>query len=121
MNVNVVNLQQKAGLIEELHEYRCVAQMNNIQFKLVKAHREFIWHKHPDTDEAFVGLEGRFCIHLRDKTLELGPGDMVVIPKNVEHKPVFEEQCTLMLIEPEGTVNTGDAGGDLTDTDVKAI
>ncbi len=119
--MQVVNLKQKADMITELHEYKSVAQMNNIQFKLVKAHREFIWHKHPDTDEAFVGLEGRFKIHLRDQVLEVGPGEMVVIPKNVEHKPVFEECCTLMLIEPEGTVNTGDAGGGLTDTRVEAI
>ena len=121
MTVNIVNLKEKADLITELHEYRCVAQMNQIQFKLVKAHREFIWHKHPDTDEAFMAIEGKFRIHLRDQVLHLGPGELVVIPKNVEHKPVFEECCTLMLIEPEGTVNTGDAGGDLTDTRVEEI
>lgn len=121
MSVQVVNIKEKSGLIQKRHSYKCIARMNDTEFKLVKAKREFIWHKHPDTDEVFVALEGKFKIHLRDKILDLAPGEMVVIPKNVDHKPVFKEECILMLIEPRGTVNTGDAGGDLTDTEVEAI
>ena len=121
MDVKVVNMAEKAGLITELHSYKCIAQMNEVQFKLVKAHREFIWHKHPDTDEAFMGIQGGFQIHLEETVLDIGPGDLVVIPRNVVHKPVFKTECTLMLIEPAGTVNTGDAGGDLTDTTVESI
>ena len=121
MEVNVVNLKDKAGLIQELHTYNRVAEMNDYEFKLVKARREFIWHKHPDTDEVFFAVEGGFDIHLRDKVLSLSEGEMAVIPKNVEHKPVCPELCTIMLIEPKGTVNTGDAGGNLTDTNVAEI
>lgn len=121
MEINVVNLSEKAGLIEELHAYKRIAEMNDYDFKLVKAQREFIWHSHPDTDEVFLAVEGSFEILLRDKTLTMSPGDLVVIPKNVEHKPVCKERCTILLIEPKGTVNTGDAGGDLTDTAVEDI
>jgi mannose-6-phosphate isomerase-like protein (cupin superfamily) len=121
MEINVVNLKQKSDLIDELHVYRRIARMNDYEFKLVKAKREFVWHKHPDTDEVFLAVEGSFKIHLRDRVLALSPGDMVVIPKNIDHKPVCREVCTVMLIEPVGTVNTGDAGGEMTDTDVREI
>lgn len=121
MDIHVVNLKEKADLITELHAYKRVAQMNDYGFKLVKARREFIWHRHPDTDEVFFAVEGGFDIELREKRLTLAQGDMVVIPKNVEHKPICRDLCTIMLIEPKGTVNTGDAGGDLTDTEVEAI
>lgn len=121
MSVDVINLKDKADLIDDLHAYKRVAVMNDYDFKLVKAHREFVWHTHKETDEVFVGVEGTFEIHLREKVLTVGPGDMAVIPKGVEHKPVCKEQCTMMLIEPGGTVNTGDAGGNLTDTDVEDI
>lgn len=121
MDIHVVNLAQKAGQITELHAYKRVAAMNDYDFKLVKAQREFIWHKHPDTDETFLAVDGSFEIHLRDKVLTLNPGDLVVIPKGVEHKPVCNTLCTILLIEPGGTVNTGDAGGTLTDTQVEDI
>ncbi len=121
MDIHVVNLKEKADLITELHAYKRVAQMNDYEFKLVKAQREFVWHSHPDTDEVFFAVEGGFDIELRVKRLTLAQGDMVVIPKNVEHKPICRDLCTIMLIEPKGTVNTGDAGGDLTDTEVEAI
>lgn len=121
MAVNVINLKEKADLIDELHAYKRVARMNDVDFKLVKAQREFIWHRHPDTDEVFIGIEGTFEIHLRDKILTIGPGDLVTIPKGVEHKPIFKELSSVMLIEAGGTVNTGDAGGDLTDTAIEDI
>lgn len=121
MAIQVINLKEKAGLIEELHAYKRVASMNDYDFKLVKAKREFIWHKHPETDEVFYAVEGSFDILLRDKTLHLDPGDLVVIPKGVEHKPICRDLCTVLLIEPAGTVNTGDAGGNLTDTQLDDI
>lgn len=121
MDVNVVNLKHKASLIQELHAYKRIARMNDYDFKLVKAKREFVWHRHPDTDEVFYAVEGGFEIHLREKILFLKEGDLVVIPKNVEHKPVCPDFCTVLLIEPQGTVNTGDAGGALTDTRVEDI
>jgi len=121
MDISVVNLAEKADKIKELHSYKIVAQMNDYYFKLGKHRRDFIWHKHPETDEVFMVIEGNLRIDLRDKTLNLAKGDMVVIPKGVEHKPCCTEECTILLIEPTGTLNTGDAGGDLTDTDFEWI
>ncbi|OPX68834.1 MAG: 3-hydroxyanthranilate 3,4-dioxygenase [Methanoregulaceae archaeon PtaB.Bin108] len=95
--------------------------MNQYEFKLVKAKREFIWHRHEETDEVFLVIEGQMKIALRDRTLHLQEGEMTVIPRGVEHKPVCEEVATVMLIEPSGTMNTGDKGGDLADTDLEWI
>ncbi|MEW5735438.1 MAG: cupin domain-containing protein [Thermodesulfobacteriota bacterium] len=121
MTVSVINLKEKADRIRELHAYKVVAKMNDYYFKLVKAKREFIWHRHPETDEVFLVLDGSLTIELRDGAIVLEPGEMAVIPKGVEHKPVCREECTILLIEPAATVNTGDAGGDLTDTDLEWI
>ena len=121
VDIAVINLEEKALKIEELHSYKIVAQMNDYHFKLVKAKREFIWHKHPETDEVFIVIDGNLRIDLREKTLNLTKGEMVVIPKGIEHKPSCDEECTILLIEPAETVNTGDAGGDLTDTALEWI
>lgn len=121
MEINVINIREKADLIKELHSYKLIAQMNDCQFKLVKAKRDFIWHRHPDTDEVFVVIDGKLEIELRDKTLQLSEGEMAVIPKGVEHKPSCKEVCSILLIEPEGTVNTGDTGGQLTDMKLEKI
>lgn len=121
MEVNVINLKEKLSLINALHEYKLIARMNDYDFKLIKMKREFVWHKHPDTDEVFFAIEGSFDIHLRQKVLTLNQGDMVVIPKNVEHKPVSKNQSSILMIEPTGTVNTGDAGGELTDIVLEKI
>jgi len=121
MSIEVVNFKEKFSKLNELHSYKIIAQMNNYFFKIVKAKREFIWHSHPETDEVFVVIDGNLKIDLRDKTLNLNKGDMVVIPKGIEHKPSCKEECHVLLIEPVDTVNTGDAGGDLTDTEVEWI
>ena len=116
-----MNLKEKASKITELHKYKLVAQMNDYQFKLVKARREFVWHKHPETDEVFMVVEGVLRIELRDKVLVLHEGEMVAIPKGTEHRPVCKDIVCCMLIEPAGTVNTGSAGGSLTDTDLEWV
>ncbi|MEJ2158187.1 MAG: cupin domain-containing protein [Desulfobacteraceae bacterium] len=121
MDISVINLEEKAAKIKERHAYKLVAQLNDLHFKMVKARREFIWHSHPQTDEAFMVVEGHLQIELRNQTLHLEKGEMVVIPKGVEHKPVCKEECTVLLIEPAGTLNTGDAGGALTDTALEWI
>jgi len=121
MDISVVNFKEKARKIMELHKYKIIAQMNDYQFKLVKARREFIWHKHPETDEMFMVIEGVLHIELRNKTIVLHEGEMVVIPKGTEHKPVCKDVVCCLLIEPAGTVNTGNAGGALTDSDVEWI
>ena len=121
MEIETINIKEKAKLIKELHSYKVIAQMNDYYFKLVKAKREFVFHKHPETDEVFVAIEGSFQIELRDKTLFLKEGDLVVIPKGVEHKPVCKEECCVMLIEPKETVNTGNIKSKLTDTSIEWI
>ena len=121
MEIRKINFQEKADLITELHSYKVIAQMNDYYFKLVKAKRDFVWHKHPETDEVFVGIEGTFKVATRENVFEISEGEMIVIPKDVEHKPICEEECTVMLIEPKETVNTGTAGGDLTDTHLEWI
>jgi mannose-6-phosphate isomerase-like protein (cupin superfamily) len=121
MDISVINLEEKFEKIHEQHSYKIIAQMNNYHFKLVKAQREFIWHKHPETDEVFIIIGGNLRIDFRDKTLHLKKGEMVAIPKGVEHKAFCKEECKILLIEPAGTINTGDAGGNLTVTELEWI
>lgn len=121
MGIPVINFAEKFTSFKELHSYKLVAQMNDYYFKLVRMKREFIWHSHPETDEVFMVIDGNLQIDLRDETLYIQKGEMVVIPKGMEHKPSSKEECKILLIEPVGTINTGDAGGDLTDTGLERI
>jgi len=121
MEIRVVNLKEKAALIEDLHQYKLIAELNNYQIKLVKAKREFVWHSHPETDELFFVIEGKMSIALRDRTFDVKRGELIVVPKGVEHKPACKTKCTVMLIEPSGTLNTGNAGGPLTDANLEWI
>ena len=82
--------------------------MNDYHFKIVKLQGEFVWHDHPETDEVFIVLKGQLEIQFRDGRVTLNEGEMFVVPKGVEHKPVAEEECHILLVEPAGTVNTGD-------------
>lgn len=108
MNTQSINLQEKLSKFSEHWSPKVVAQMNDYLFKVVKVQGEFIWHNHPETDEVFIVLKGRLAIHLRDGSVVLGEGEMFVVPKGVEHKPVAAEECHILLVEPAGTVNTGE-------------
>ncbi len=121
MKMRVVNLEDKASQIKELHKYKLIAELNDYQFKLVKAKREFVWHSHEETDEMFFVVEGKMQLALRDKIFDLKRGELIVVPKGIEHKPICNAECTVMLIEPKGTLNTGSAGGPLTDADLEWI
>jgi mannose-6-phosphate isomerase-like protein (cupin superfamily) len=88
--------------------------MNDYQFKLAKVEGEFVWHSHDDTDETFIVIDGELTIEFRDRHVVLKKGEMVVVPRGVEHKPSAENECQIMLIEPKGVLNTGDSGGELT-------
>jgi mannose-6-phosphate isomerase-like protein (cupin superfamily) len=90
------------------------AELNDYQFKIVKIEGDFIWHDHPATDEAFIVLDGELRIDFRDGSVLLGPGEMFVVPKGVEHRPSAAKEVKMMLIEPRGTLNTGEAGGERT-------
>ncbi len=109
-----VNFREKLALFTEHWSPKVVARMNDYHFKVVKFQGEFVWHNHADTDETFLVLDGEMTIHLRDGEVKLGPGEMYVVPKGVDHKPYAERECHALLIEPAGVVNTGDAGGELT-------
>jgi mannose-6-phosphate isomerase-like protein (cupin superfamily) len=109
-----INLVQKLGLISEQWSPRVVAELNDYQFKVVRIEGDFIWHDHPETDEAFLVLEGELRIDFRDGAVLLRPGELFVVPKGVEHKPYAAKEVKLLLIEPRGILNTGHAGGERT-------
>lgn len=108
MDYRSTNLKKKLALFSEHWSPRIVAQMNEYHFKLAKLQGEFVWHDHPETDEVFLVLHGQLEIQFRDGSVTLNEGEMYVVPKGVEHKPVAVQECHILLVEPAGTVNTGD-------------
>jgi mannose-6-phosphate isomerase-like protein (cupin superfamily) len=109
-----INLKEKFALLDGFYQPGVVGHVNDHKIQLVRVKGPFVWHKHDATDDFFLVVEGHLTIHLRDRDIELGPGELYVVPRGVEHCPEAAEETLVMLIEPEGTVNTGDAGGDLT-------
>lgn len=107
MSHEPISLTEKFSKFSEHWSPKIIAQMNDYHFKIAKVKGEFVWHKHPGTDEVFIVLKGRLDIQLRDGNVSLQEGEMFVVPGGVEHKPVAEEECHILLIEPAGTVNTG--------------
>lgn len=103
-----INLAEKLSKFSEHWQPKIVGSFNGHDIIVVKLKGEFVWHSHPDTDDFFHVLKGRLRIEMRDGEVELGPGEIYVVPKGVEHRPVAEEEVELLLIEPEGTPNTGD-------------
>ena len=117
--MDIINLKQKLGKFSDHWSPKVIAELNDYQFKLVKIQGEFVWHNHPDTDEVFIVIEGTMNIEFENETVRLTEGEMLVVPKGVEHKPYAEKECKVMLVEPRGVVNTGDSDSELTaDNDV---
>lgn len=104
-----INLAAKLAMFSEHFAPKIVASFNGHDVMVVKLKGEFVWHSHPDTDDFFLVLKGRLTIQLRDGEVQLDPGELYVVPKGVEHRPVANEEVHLLLIEPAGTPNTGDA------------
>lgn len=104
-----INLRNKLSLFVDYFASRTIAQFNGHDIMVTKLKGPFIWHKHDDTDDFFLVLSGTLDIELRDRTITLGPGEMYIVPKGAEHRPVAREEVHLLLIEPSGTANTGDA------------
>jgi mannose-6-phosphate isomerase-like protein (cupin superfamily) len=102
-----INLADKLATFSEHWQPRVVGRFNGHDLMVVKVKGDFVWHKHDDTDDFFLVLKGRIDIQLRDGVVALGPGEIFVVPKGVEHRPVAAEEAHLLLIEPEGTPNTG--------------
>jgi mannose-6-phosphate isomerase-like protein (cupin superfamily) len=114
MEYKAVNFEQKLKLFNEHWAPKVIAEMNDYQFKIVKIKGDFVWHDHKGTDETFIVLDGTLRIDFRDGAVEIGKGEMYVVPKGVEHKPYAEEEVRMLLIEPRGVLNTGDVGGERT-------
>ncbi|MGW6057316.1 cupin domain-containing protein [Streptomyces sp. NPDC055189] len=109
-----VNIAGRLAEFSELWSQKTVAVLNDYEVKLAKLHGEFVWHSHEDTDELFLVISGRLTIQLRDGDVVLAPGELFVVPRGVEHCPVAHEETAILLFEPAGTMNTGDAGGPMT-------
>lgn len=114
VNYKALNFEEKFSRFSKHWSPRVIAEMNDYQFKLVKVQGEFVWHDHPETDEVFIVINGVLDIEFRDGKVTLESGEMFVIPKGVEHRPVAKNECKMMLVEPKGVVNTQDAGGQWT-------
>jgi len=109
-----VNIGEKLSLVDEFWAPKVIAEINDYQFKLAKMKGDFVWHNHVDTDEVFLVVKGSMCIEMEHETIRLNEGEMYVVPKGVMHKPYATEECHVLLVEPRGVVNTGDAEGQLT-------
>jgi mannose-6-phosphate isomerase-like protein (cupin superfamily) len=119
MNYLPLNFHEKLAKFSDHWSPKVIAGMNDYQFKLVKVQGDFVWHQHPDTDEVFLVLDGQLSIEFRDGAVALSAGEMFVVPKGVAHKPWAEQECHMLLVEPQGVRNTGDASGEKTaDNDV---
>jgi mannose-6-phosphate isomerase-like protein (cupin superfamily) len=107
--MGAINLEAMLSTFSGVFQPRTVARFNGHDIMVVKAKGDFVWHKHDDTDDFFLVIKGRLTIELRDRSVTLGPGELFVVPKGVEHRPVATEETHVLLIEPTGTPNTGDA------------
>ena len=103
-----ISIAEKMALIGEHWRPKVVAELNGQEVKLVKFQGEFVWHRHEHEDELFLGVRGRFRVEFRDRTVEIGPGELVVVPRGVEHRTVADEEVEVLLFEPAATRNTGD-------------
>ena len=109
-----INLKSKFQKFTDQWSPKVIEEMNDYQFKLVKIENDFTWHKHDDTDETFLVIEGKMGIEFEDQTVKLSEGEMIVIPKGKKHKPYADKEAKIMIIEPKGVTNTGDVTNDFT-------
>ncbi|MFC1574544.1 cupin domain-containing protein [Gemmatimonadota bacterium] len=114
MNRNPINLAQKLSAIQDHWSPRVVGELNGQHVKLAKAKGEFIWHHHSNEDELFLVLRGSLLLEFRDGSVTLGPGELFVVPRGVEHRPIAREEVHLLLFEPASTLNTGNVRNDRT-------
>ncbi|OQP54322.1 hypothetical protein A4H97_22835 [Niastella yeongjuensis] len=114
MIIDKINIAEKLSLITDHWNPRIAGELNGQYIKLVKFKGEFVWHKHDNEDEMFLVIAGSFTMELRDKSISLNPGDYIIIPRGVEHKPVANEEAHVLLFEPATTLNTGNVENELT-------
>ena len=106
-----INLAEKLSLFSSHWDPKIIAGLNGQHVKLVKIQGEVVWHSHEHEDELFLVVQGGFQMQFRDRSVDLGEGDLIVVPRGVEHRPVATQECSILLFEPASTVNTGTAGG----------
>lgn len=121
MSIDKVVLADKLATIQQYWTPKIIAELNGQQVKLVKLQGEFVWHHHDAEDELFLIVSGHLMMELRDRTIELGPGELVVIPRGVEHRPVAHGEVSLVLFEPAGTLNTGNVRSERTVDDPERL
>ena len=112
--IEKINLAEKLALFDERWRPKIVAELNDAYVKIVKVDGEFVWHHHDDEDELFLVVSGRLRMQLRDGDVVLEPGELIVVPRGVEHCPLAEEETHVVLIEPKTTLNTGNVRGERT-------
>ena len=110
----VININDKLNKFSDHWSPRIIAEMNDYQLKLAKVKGEFVWHSHKETDETFIVLNGELIIEFRNEKVKLSKGELYIVPRGVEHKPYAKHECHIMLIEPKGIINTGEATSELT-------
>jgi mannose-6-phosphate isomerase-like protein (cupin superfamily) len=116
-----VNIRQKLSLFDKYWSPKIIGELNGQYVKVVKFKGEFVWHKHVDEDEMFFVIDGSFKILLKDKTIELNAGEFFIVPKGVDHKPVADEETSVMLFEPKTTLNTGNVNNEFTKENLQKI
>lgn len=116
-----INLKAKLNSFSDHWNPRIVAELNGQYVKLAKIKGEFVWHSHGNEDEMFMALKGEFVMEFRDRSVTISEGECIVVPKGVEHRPVAEQECEIMLFEPKSTVNTGAVESEFTKTDLEKI
>ena len=109
-----INFKNKFKKFSEHWSPKVIAELNDYQFKLVKIKDDFVWHNHEDTDEAFIVIWGKIFIEFEDRTEEIDEGEMIIVPKGVNHKPYAKDEAEIMIVEPKGVINTGDVNDKLT-------
>ena len=112
--MEIINLTQKFNLFNDHWSPKIVGELNGQEIKLAKVKGEFVWHNHQDEDELFFVVSGKLKIEFSDKTLEINEGEMIIVPKGVEHKPIADEEVLLMLFEPKNIKHTGQVKSELT-------
>ncbi len=121
MAIDKINIAQKLALFTDYWNPRIAGELNGQHIKLAKFKGEFVWHKHENEDEMFLVIKGEFTMELRDKIIDIKEGEMIIIPKGTEHRPVAKDEVHIMLFEPVSTLNTGDVKNELTRDSLEKI
>ncbi len=119
--MNKININEKLALFQDHWNTRIVAELNGQHVKLAKLQGEFIWHKHDNEDEMFLVIKGNLKMEFRDKTIEINENEFIVVPRGVEHRPIAENEVSIMLFEPSTTLNTGDSISEMTRENLEMI